>query len=58
MSEHIRLNRLDSDHLIGLIKHGEKMIELWQARIDTAMGVLACREAMLEYPEYEGDDAC
>ena len=49
---------MDSDHLIGLIKHGEKMIELWQARIDTAMGVLACREAMLEYPEYEGDDAC
>jgi len=58
MSDHIRLNAMDSEHLMGLIHHGENIIDYWQKRIETAMGVLACREAMLEYPEYEGfDDA-
>jgi len=51
MSEQWHPERLDDDHLWGLIEHAQSQIEMWTRRQEIAMGHLATRGVVLqEYP--------
>ena len=55
MSDHIRFNTLPSDHLVAIIDQAESQIKMWRMRQATALGVLALRGELSEYPMY-GDE--